>query len=180
MAHLPATVTDTDNKVHALRYVRILVTANPVKENCTPLPRDEQPSERIMELGRANDAFVKLSFNKFDELSRVAFRWVDDTRADYEAKLKTFESNPESSEQRPPLKEHLMASKRAECLIKYFRDTEGTMELDVECGPVLGECCMDLDKITQWCPTVGLFASNIIIIRDLAGGGKVDEAQADK
>ncbi|CUG57291.1 multi-copy leucine-rich repeat protein, putative, partial [Bodo saltans] len=63
MGHLPATIVDRDEVVHTLRYVRILVTANPVAKDFTP--HDTQPNERNMDLGRANAAFVKFSATMF-------------------------------------------------------------------------------------------------------------------
>lgn len=34
---------------------------------------------------------------------------------------------------------------------------------------VIAECFMDLDTIKEWCPTVGMFAGNLVKIRQLAG-----------
>ncbi|CUG88877.1 Hypothetical protein, putative, partial [Bodo saltans] len=70
MGHLPATVVDADGKEHTLRYVRILVTADPVEErHFTQLAKDsDEQVERIDLLGRANAAFVNSDAAKFDNL----------------------------------------------------------------------------------------------------------------
>ncbi|CUG89102.1 multi-copy leucine-rich repeat protein, putative [Bodo saltans] len=199
MGHLPATVVDAGGNEHTLRYVRILVTANPVEErHFTPLPKDsDEQAERIDLLGRANAAIVNSDAAMFDSLSELAGEWVDETRAKYdEAKKeydeakKTYEEakmryknaedleKPPAEEPTPPLEnEHLMAGERARELLSQLgvESSNGAMKR----GEVLGECRMDLDKITQWCPTVGLFASNIIVIRDLAGDGGSDDAQGE-
>ena len=200
IGHLPATVVDAEGKEHTLRYLRILVTANPVEErHFTPLAKDsDEQVKRIDLLGRANAAFVDSDANRFDRISALAGKWVDETRAKYEvAKMKyeeekmkyeeekikreekkSLKRHPkrQADEPKPPLKnEHLKAGKRARELLGQL-GSKGAMER----GEVLGECRMYLERITQWCPTVGLFASNIVVIRDLAGDSAVDNARGGK
>ncbi|CUF17463.1 multi-copy leucine-rich repeat protein, putative [Bodo saltans] len=185
IGHLPAAVLDTTRKVHTLRYVRILVTANPVEEHhFTPLAMDsDEQAQRIDLLRRANAAFVDSGTAKFDSISALAGKWVDETRAKFKKanakyqKMKRLKKNQDSG-LKPPLKnEHLMAGRRAKELLRHLKQPSKSA---VKRGEVIAECRMDLDKITQWCPTVGLFASNIIVIRDLAGDGATDDAQGGK
>ncbi|CUG74620.1 Hypothetical protein, putative [Bodo saltans] len=139
--------------------------------------------ERIDLLGRANAAFVDSDGARFDSLSALAGKWVDETRAKYDKATMEYQEMPKleenaAEEPKPPLKnEHLKAGKRAtELLSQLGEPSRGAMKR----GEVIGECRMDLDKITQWCPTVGLFASNIVVIRNLASGSASDDGQEGK
>ncbi|CUE73470.1 Hypothetical protein, putative [Bodo saltans] len=131
MGHLPATVVDAGGKEHTLRYVRILVTANPVEEcHLTPLPKDsDEQVERIDLLGRANAAFVESDAAMFDSLSASAGKWVDETRAKCDEATKKYEEanmryqNAENLDKNPaaPLEnEHLMAGERARELLSQL------------------------------------------------------------
>ncbi|CUG88875.1 Hypothetical protein, putative [Bodo saltans] len=81
-----------------------------------------------------------------------------------------------------------MAGKRAKWLVNHqaawLPERHQASKCAMERGPVIAECRMDLDSITQWCPTVGLFASNIITIRNLAepmvGDNVTDDDEGDK
>lgn len=164
MGHLPATVLDKNKKAHRLQYVRILVTANPVDTD--PFEEEQPPQKyaermtkldkRIDVLGRANAAFVKLNANEFAAVSRLATEWVHNV----------LEDQIQRGASADQIEDHLMAGLRAEELLRHR-----PMWQPVERGHMLGECRMDLDTMTRWCPTVGLFASNIIAIRDLTRGG---------
>ncbi|CUF17314.1 Hypothetical protein, putative, partial [Bodo saltans] len=153
VAHLPATVVDADGKEHTLYYVRILVTANRVDDACfaAPPPNGKKDAERMKKLdeqhdvlGRRSAAFVGSEVNNFDKISAFASAWV--------------KNELEKKPTRTP--DYLEAGKRAETLLANRFD--GLPAVPPQRGRVLGECRMDLDTIMRWCPTVGLFASNII------------------
>lgn len=83
-------------------------------------------------------------------MSAAAATWVHET----------VKTNPKS-------KEHLKAVNRADALLKDLRDRQLDTSDVATPNPVVSECHMHLDKITQWCPTVGLFLSNSVHIMNL-------------
>jgi hypothetical protein len=147
LGHLPATVTDKRGAAHTLRYVRILVTANPIRDGTFQRPEPPQDRDRRALLAHANAAFSGLSPEKREEVGDAATKWMtnlDDSKC-------------------------LRAKDRATWLLEHLGAEYPTLPTDVlQCGPVIAECHMDLDKITEWCPTVGLFAGNIVQIKNLS------------
>ncbi|CUI14332.1 GPI-anchored surface protein, putative, partial [Bodo saltans] len=189
LTHLPATVVDTAGVTHTLRYVRILVTANPVEDSAfaTSLSAKslEERNKRIATIKRANDAFEKLDAAAFDSTRTAADEWVRKVVEENKSKLKTSHKHPiedsqnkmnasgkenhrakESQTNEDESDKHLRADIRAEWLLDHLKIEHPTAH-DANLDPVICECHMHLDKITQWCPTVGLFLSNIMHIRNL-------------
>jgi hypothetical protein len=162
VGHLPGTMKDTHGAVHTLRYVRMLVTANPVRSQSFERPAPPLSSERRDLLARANAAFMSLDPARREEVGMAATEWNTE-------QLKTSSTR----------KVCRQAGIRADWLLRCRdpKDSVPAVGDAPECGPVIAECHMDIDKITEWCATAGLFAGNIVHIQNLSNDstlGKVD------
>ncbi|CUF95080.1 multi-copy leucine-rich repeat protein, putative [Bodo saltans] len=169
--HLPAVIRDTTGAVHNLRYVRMLATINPIKRGlgyasvCPSEQGKVTPNNVTMryakdarkpwkvDLAKANAAFIKLVKSRQDrsEIENAVYKWATTDGASV----------------------CLLATDRATALVKEMNLLSSPIRLSEEdrdsmgSGPVIAEFLMDLDDISKWCPTVGMFASNIVKIREL-------------
>jgi hypothetical protein len=151
-------MTDTHGAVHTLRYVRMLVTAESVGEGAFERAVPPAPFGPPRDLlRRANAAFMSLDPARREVVGEAAATWVAD-----ELRAKPGELGC------------LGVVSRASWLLANVRCTDDAVAGDVrECGPVIAECHMDVDKITEWCPTAGLFAGNSAAIASAAAGREI-------
>jgi hypothetical protein len=163
VGHLPGTMKDAHGAVHTLRYVRMLVTANPVRSQSFERPAPPLSSERRDSLARANAAFMSLDPLRREEVGVAATEW-----------------NSKQLKASSTRKVFLRAGVRADWLLDFLgpNDSVPAQGDAPECGPVIAECHMDVDKITEWCPTAGLFAGNIVHIQNLSNDSTLEKVDA--
>jgi hypothetical protein len=152
---LPATMTDKHGAVHTLRYVRLLVTADAVEDDVFRRAAPPVDGQHRDLFAQANAAFKRLTPARRETVIEAATEWMTE-------ELTT----------KPDDRECLEASTRARWLLANLGVEQSTLDAP-KCGQVVAECHMDLDKITEWCPTVGLFAGNCAVMKRAVDGSVV-------
>ncbi|CUF95093.1 Hypothetical protein, putative [Bodo saltans] len=160
LAYLPAVIRDTAGAV------RMLATTNPMKAQLSDAPicpfewTEENPevTERYAELAlksrklaEANEAFIALVESKPDrhDVEDAVCKWA------------VANSSPKD----------LSTEDRATQLLEQIQRSRVELNekkhYSMGSGPVIAEFLIDLDNISKWCPTIGVFVSNIVKIREL-------------
>ncbi|CUF95051.1 multi-copy leucine-rich repeat protein, putative [Bodo saltans] len=170
LAHLPAVIRDTTGVKHNLRYVRMLATINPIERqmiNAAMCSSDEESlepnhevtkryadcAEKSQQLAAANAAFIELveSSRGRREVENAVCKWAKKNGS----------------------VKHLNAEDRATQLLHQIQRHRSRIcrnrkkHYSMGSGPMIAEFLIDLDNISKWCPTVGMFVRNVLKIREL-------------
>jgi hypothetical protein len=157
-----------DGDVHTLRYVRMLVTANPVEDRYFSARAPPAHVEHRETLARANAAFVKLTDEGRENVGEKASRWME------EQWKTTKKFHCLGAKNRANWLLDSLAAEPKNRLLGFLGLSELALTRGMlACGPVIAECHMDVDKITQWCPTAGLLAGNIVQMRNLSDDASI-------
>ncbi|CUI15133.1 multi-copy leucine-rich repeat protein, putative [Bodo saltans] len=156
VAHMPERLV-IDGSTHTFRHVRLLITANPVKEEKFVATMSTPPEEMSL-YAEANGAFIHmLKTNTRDEIESKVREWATTVR------------DPRWEETSFPPED---ATERARMLLGTMWYHENLLwkenrsqPVPMGHGRVIAECCMDLDTISKWCPTVSMLPGNIAIMQ---------------
>ncbi|CUG88209.1 multi-copy leucine-rich repeat protein, putative [Bodo saltans] len=159
---LPGDIADANGKVHKLRYVRILVTADRIEHetlHCTDIKKRYDDAARLHKdhrelLTMANASYIHL----LQSSERAAIE--DDV-----GKWARSHQVPCEDDSAPVVDDLTRAAK----LVAAVGAHGSCAATEMRSGPVIAECFMDLDTIKRWCPTVSVFAGNFVKIREVAG-----------
>ncbi|CUI15136.1 multi-copy leucine-rich repeat protein, putative [Bodo saltans] len=168
--HMPAVLVDIDGNTHHLQNAQILITVDPVVKS--KFDDTATTSEERILFAEANAAYIHML--------------KTNTRDEIESKVRNWALHPpplcDQTELSPPAERFPPkdAIGRAKMLVGTMQhhhnlsmeagSEETSPPLPMKHGRVLAEYCMDLDTISKWCPTVGVFVGNLARIRQLASG----------
>ncbi|CUI15138.1 Hypothetical protein, putative [Bodo saltans] len=182
VAHMPADFQDSDGNTHHLQYARILITVDPVVESkfdVTATEDNEVEDTTTTSVSEEGSLFAEAN-------AAYIYMLRTNTRDEIESKVRNWALHPppqcDLAELSPPAGRFPPkdAIGRAKMLVGTMQHHHNlSMEAGSEetsppskgkHGRVVAEYCMDLDTISKWCPTVGVFVGNLARIRQLGIG----------